>query len=154
MKAMGPIRRLLVFCCAAPLLAACATATGPSLKQQFGGLPEPPAGMGRLYVYRTAVPWMVALEPEVIVNGQSVGVARYDRFFFRDARPGRYEVFLTSDPDEPVYFTLAPGEARFVKAVVRWTITGTKLTGALIDETEGRREVESLKTVEDGGAED
>jgi len=151
---MRRIRRGLCLCCAAVLLAACAAATGPSLKQQFGGLPEPPAGMGRLYVYRTAVPWMVALEPEVIVNGKSIGVARYDRFFFRDARPGRYEVFLTSDPEEPVYFSLAPGEARFVKAVVRWTITGTKLTGALIDEAEGRREVETLKTVEESETQD
>ncbi len=127
-------------------LAACATATGPSMKQQYGGLLEPPAGMGRIYFYRTSVPWMATVKPDVIVNGKNVGTSRFDRYFFRDAQPGRYEVFLTSDPDRPIYFTLASGQVQFVKAVVRWTLIGTKLTAKVVEEAEGRQAVENLKT--------
>ena len=135
------------------LLGACAGAQGPSLKAQFGGLPKPPPDQGRIYFYRTDFPWMVAVEPDVIVNGRKVGTAQFDRFFYKDAKPGRYEVFLTSDPDKPVYFTVAPGESRFVKTVVRFALTGTKLTPAVIEAERGRNEVENLKTTTPAPAE-
>ena len=90
---------------------------------------------------------MAALEPDVIVNGRRVGTSRHDRFFYKDARPGRYEVFLTSDPDAPVYLELEAGEARFVKTVVRFALSGTKLTAKVMEQAEGRREVENRKTV-------
>ena len=108
-------------------------------------LAAPAAEHGRIYFYRSQVPLMVALAPEVIVNGREVGKADFDRVFYRDALPGRYEVFLASDPDNPLYFTLAPGELRFVKAVMKLGWGGTRLGAELVEEAVGRREIEEQR---------
>ena len=101
----------------------------------------PPPGQGRIYFYRSDLPLMAALAPEIVVNGRRIGQARYEAVFYRDARPGRYEVFLASEPDEPLYFTLSAGELRFVKAVVQIGLTGTRLAAELVEEVQARREI-------------
>ena len=105
----------------------------------------PPPGQGRIYFYRSNLPLMLALAPEVIVNGRRVGEAAYERVFYRDALPGRYEVFLASDPDAPLYIDLAAGELRFVKTVIDVGLTGTRLSAALVEESQGRREIEAQR---------
>lgn len=126
-------------------VAGCATPSSQPPLDLEVELSSPPAGEGRIVFYRNAVPFLVAVEPEIIVNGQKVGTAAFERYVYRDARPGRYEVFLTSDKDNPVYFTLRAGETRYVKAVFTIGITGTKLTASLIEEAEGRADLESLR---------
>lgn len=101
----------------------------------------PPPGRGRIYFYRSNLPVMLALAPEVIVNGRRVGQAAYETVFYRDARPGRYEVFVASDPDEPIYFSLAAGDLRFVKTVVEVGFAGTWLSAELVEEDKARREI-------------
>jgi hypothetical protein len=104
-------------------------------------LAAPQGEVGRIYFYRSDLPVMVALAPEVIVNGREVGKAGYEAVFYRDALPGRYEVFLETDPDHPVYFTLAPGELRFVKATMALDWGGTRMTVALVEPETARREI-------------
>lgn len=127
-------------------LAACAgrssdPAGAGSIVPDSEPLVRPAGEHGRIYFYRSQVPLMVALSPEVVVNGREVGKADYDAVFYRDALPGRYEVFLTSDPDNPIYFTLAAGELRFVKAVMKLGWSGTVLGVELVDEPVGRGEI-------------
>lgn len=105
----------------------------------------PPPGKGRIYFYRSDLPVMLALAPEVIVNGRRVGESAYESVFYRDARPGRYEVFLASDPDAPVYFDLAAGDLRFVKTVVDVGLGGTSLSAALVEEAKARREIKAQR---------
>ncbi len=130
------------------LLGACSGSPGPPPEHGTATAAPPPAltgNHGRIYFYRTAFPWMVAVEPDVIVNGQRVGSSRHDRYFHKDAAPGRYEVFLTSDPEHPLYLTVEAGRTRFVKTVVRFAATGTKLTAELVEESEARREIAALE---------
>jgi len=119
-------------------LAACARSESPQATLALEQVPAPAAGSGRIYFYRTDVPLLVAVEPDIIVNGRKVGKAAFERVFYRDAKPGRYEVFLTSDEDSPVYFNLAAGETRYVKAVIDVGVTGTRLRPELVEETEAR----------------
>ena len=117
------------------------SATSPTID-----LPSPPPpGQGRIYFYRSDLPLMVALAPEVIVNGRQIGEAAYEAVFYRDALPGRYEVFLASSPEEPIYFSLAAGDLRFVKTVVDIGLTGTSLTAELVEEAKARREIEAQR---------
>lgn len=136
-----------------PLLAACTQTSGPSLNQRYGGVPPPLEGLGRIYVYRDDFPLFPAVAPDVIVNGQKVGEAAFASLFYRDAAPGRYEAFLTSDEENPVYFYLAAGQSRFLKAVIDLRITGTKIGLELVPEAQGREESADLNT-ENGEAGD
>ncbi len=128
----------------AALLGACSGAQGPASAPPTAPPSAPSGDQGRIYFYRTAFPWMVGVEPDVIVNGQRVGSSRHDRFFHKDAAPGRYEVFLTSDPEHRLYLNVEAGRASFVKTVVRFAATGTKLTAELVAEAEARREITAL----------
>ena len=127
------------------VLAACARSGPPAATLALEEVPAPAADSGRIYFYRTDVPLLVAVEPDIIVNGQKVGAAAFERVFYRDAKPGRYEVFLTSDEDSPVYFTLAPGETRYVKAVIDVGFTGTRLRPELVEEGEARAAISQLR---------
>ena len=131
------------------LLAACTQPGGPSLNQRYGGVPPPPEGLGRLYVYRDDFPLFPAVAPDVIVNGRKVGEAAFASLFYRDAAPGRYEAFLTSDEENPVYFYLAAGQSRFLKAAIDLRVTGAKIVLELVPEAQGREEAADLNT-EDG----
>ncbi len=62
-----------------------------------GVLPAPNAGQGRIYFYRPRGSLFPAVEPDVIVNDRKVGVSVQGEAFYRDAYPGDYEIFLTSD---------------------------------------------------------
>ena len=131
----------------APLAACAAPAPNPAVLVVADDQPigPPPPGLGRIYFYRTDLPLMVALAPDIVVNGRRVGGAGYDQVFFRDARPGRYEVFLATDPENPVYLTLAAGELRFVKTAVDIGLGGTKLSAELVEEAAARREIEQQR---------
>ena len=126
-------------------LGACARSDPPGATLALEQVPAPAAGSGRIYFYRTDVPLLVAVEPDIIVNGRKVGAAAFERVFYRDAKPGRYEVFLTSDEDSPVYFTLAAGETRYVKAVIDLGVTGTRLRPELVEEAEARAAIAKQK---------
>ena len=100
-----------------------------------------PEGKARIVFYRTGVPFLIALEPEFVVNAKAVGRAVHDEVFVRDAFPGRYQVFMASDPETVLSFTLREGETKFIKAVIDFSITGSRISAAEVEETVGRREV-------------
>ena len=104
-------------------------------------LPLPPEGMARIYFYRTDSPFLIAKEPEVVVNGVAVGRIIYGEAFFRDARPGRYEAFIASDPENVLRFNVNPGDVVFIKAETIFSLGDSRLTGTNIPPEEGRQEV-------------
>ncbi len=125
-----------------------ACAVGPPLSETHGELPEASEGMGRIYFYRTDIPLLTALEPAVIVNSKLVGHSQHATVFYRDAMPGRYEVFLESDTENVLKFTIASGQVQFIKTFIDLEITGTELAIELVEEELGRQEVHSLTLLE------
>jgi hypothetical protein len=75
--------------------------------------------MARIFFYRTENPFLIALEPEIVVNGKAVGRAIHGDAFYRDAKPGRYEIFLAGD---------------------HFNIVGSHLTAVRVLESTGRPE--------------
>ncbi len=94
--------------------------------------------MARIYFYRTENPFLIALEPEIVVNGKAIGRAVHGQAFYRDAKPGRYEVFLAGDRENTLRFKAAPGERIYVKTEVDFNIIGSHLTAVRVMESEGR----------------
>lgn len=75
----------------------------------------------------------IALTPEVIVNGKSIGPSEVESAFFRDARPGRYQIFLSNDPENVVDFTVAGGEMHFLKVLFTVDEQGPRLKLQRVD---------------------
>jgi uncharacterized protein DUF2846 len=74
----------------AVIVAGCATG-GQKFKEMSSEMAAPPAGMGRIYFYRTSV-FGAAVQPEVKLNGEVVGKAVPQGFFYADRPPGDYTV--------------------------------------------------------------
>ena len=125
-------------------LAGCAgsgTAGGTTAGSSGQALPLPADGMARIFFYRTSNPFLFATEPEAIVNGQSVGQITYGEAFYRDAKPGRYEAFLESDPENVLHFYLRPGEVKFIRADAEFSLGDSRLTATEVPLEEGREDV-------------
>jgi hypothetical protein len=110
----------------------------------------PPPELARIYFYRQAQPLMVALVPDVIVNGKAVGDLSLGEVFFRDAKPGRYRVFLSGDPEHVVEFSLAAGEIGFVRCTLKIGFGTTRLTAETVAAEEATREITNLGNEGDG----
>jgi hypothetical protein len=82
-------------------LAGCAT--GPKFSEISSSINEPAADKGRIYIYRTAV-LGAAVQPEVKLNGEVVGKAVPNGFFYVDRGPG--DLSLTLDKDQTRYVRL------------------------------------------------
>ncbi len=136
--------------CILPALAACAGETrAPSRPaDSVGVLPEPNPDRGRIYFYRPRGLLFPAVEPDVIVNGRKVGVSVQGEAFYRDAYPGDYEIFLTSDRERFLILSIEPGRTKFVRTSVAFSLLGSRLTPKLVQEMRGRHEVRGLILVE------
>lgn len=111
------LRLLLLLLALAPTAAA----------EPMTAVEAPPPALARIYFYRQFTPLLIALSPEVIVNGKSVGDLSLGEVFFRDARPGRYRIFLAGDPEGVLELDLAAGEIGFVRATLRVGLTSTRI---------------------------
>ncbi len=142
---LSPLAALLL--CAVVLLAACAgEAREPADSAVV--LPAANAGQGRIYFYRPRGSLFPAVEPDVIVNGRKVGVSVQGEAFYRDAYPGDYEIFLTSDRERFLILSIEPGKTKFVRTSVAFSLMGPRFTPKLVRETRGRHEVGGLILVE------
>lgn len=87
----------------------------------------PPQGLARFYFYRLDEPLLLAVAPAVVVNGRTVGRLSRGALFFRDARPGRYEVFLADDARQAVTLRLAEGQIAYLRASLDIGLGTTRL---------------------------
>lgn len=149
---MKTLRRHAIECAAAAAVlatAACGTPDGPAIESAPAALAPPPAGLGRIYFYRTANPLLAMVTPEVVVNGAQVGVLYPGEVFYRDAEPGRYEVLVDTAAEDGVDFRLKAGTRRFVRVAPSWDFLGWNLSAGLIPRARAEDDLRGL-AVTDG----
>jgi Protein of unknown function (DUF2846) len=95
-------------------LGGCATG-GIKYTEMRSASPRLQSGHARIYFYRSGTPVGVAVQPDIKINGESVGTAIPGGFFFVDRRPGKYEITATTEVEEKVSVTLAAGETKYVQ---------------------------------------
>ena len=134
---------------AAALLAACNATFEPAAPPVVAApAPALTGDHARLYFYRPDDSLFPAIRPGVIINGRKVGVSVVGEAFYRDAHPGRYEIFLTSDDDDRLTLYLAPGEVRYVKTSIALGWLGPHLSPTSVESDQGARELQNLVLVE------
>jgi hypothetical protein len=138
MKRMPKWLGLLVIVLA---VAGCATG-GPKFKEMSPGMAAPAAGMGRIYFYRTVV-LGAAVQPEVKLNGEVVGKAVPQGFFYVDRPPGDYTVTTATEVEKKLTFTLDAGQVRYVRLSISVGIFVGRVYGELVDEAVAQKEMES-----------
>lgn len=106
-------------------LAGCA-APGPPFGAAAGAIPPVPAGMARMFIYRTLEPYETTQMANVYLNDQWVGASANGAVFYRDLRPGQYSITIPATEAYPNQFktiVLRPGETAYVRieSLSTWT---------------------------------
>jgi hypothetical protein len=115
-------------------------AAGPKYAEMEPQMAKLDAGKGRIYMYRTT-PLGMALQPEIKLNGQTVGVSKAGGFLWADREPGTYEVTTTTEVERKCSFTLESGQVRYVRFGVSMGFMVGHVYGELVDEAEGAKEI-------------
>lgn len=120
------------------LLAACAG--GPQFSQVQGGLAAPAADNGRIFFYRTTV-MGAAIQPSVKVNGEKVGDAAPQGFFYVDRPAGTYQVSISTEVTRTLSLTLEPGQTRYVRIELAWGFFVGHVYPELVEDSVGIAEI-------------
>ena len=126
-------------------LAGCAS--GPKYNDAVLELPAIPAGMERIWFYRTAVVG-AAVQPNVYLNGEAVGTAAPKGFFFADRPPGDYTVTTTTELEKKLTFKLEKGQPRYVRLDISMGLFVGHVYPVLVDDNEAREELSSTSYIQ------
>jgi hypothetical protein len=132
------------------LLSACAT-SGAKFSEIAASMPAAPAQMGRIYFYRTALIG-AAVQPDVKLNGEVVGKAVPNGFFYADRAAGNYQVATETEVERKLTFTLEPGQVRYVRLNISMGFFVGHVYGELVDEAKGRAEIADMRYTGKGTA--
>jgi Protein of unknown function (DUF2846) len=128
----------LVAVAASLLLSACAS--GPKFSEMSATLAAAKPEMGRIYFYRTALIG-AAVQPEVRLNGEKVGKAVPNGFFYVDRPAGNYQVVTETEVEKKLTFTLEAGQVRYVRLDISMGFWVGHVYGELIDEDTAKSEI-------------
>jgi hypothetical protein len=124
-------------------LGACAT-SGPRFSEATPGAATPAAGDGRIYVYRTAL-LGAAVQPEVKINGEVVGHATPNGYFYVDRKPGAYEITTTTEVERKLSLTLDKDQIRYVRLGISIGFFVGHVYPELVDTDVGVKELQDCR---------
>jgi hypothetical protein len=127
--------------CAFTLLAGCATG---GARYADVGAPKLAPDRGRIYFYRSAAIVGVAVQPDIKLNGESVGSAAPGGFFFVDRPRGNYVASSATEVEAKLAFTLAAGETKYVRTSISPGIIVGHMNFELISKSVAEGELASL----------
>lgn len=147
-------RALVGGCMVALALALAGCAQGPTFGEVAAGVPAPPQGQARIFVYRWLEPYVSTQWTTVYFNGLAVGNSGPGTVFYRDVPPGRYFISVRSVGLYPNQFktvVVAPGDTVYarVETLDTWATTRRgyfdTYVVSIIDPGRGRAEIEGLR---------
>ncbi len=110
----------------------------------MSAIPPASSGNGRIYVYRVSNEG-VTIRPHILLDGESVGRAIPNGFFYVDRPAGTYEISPANESDRTLSFSLEAGEEKFVRLHVNVTQTSWDAIPTLVDAEVGNRELTRTK---------
>jgi len=141
MKALARLSVLFVLF----LLVGCAT-TGPKFTELSSHITNVAPNLGRIYFYRTSV-LGAAIQPEVKINGEGVGKAVPNGFFYVDKVPGNYEIMTSTEVDRKLSLTLDGGQTRYVRLNISMGFFVGHVYPELVDLDVGTKEIQNCRYI-------
>jgi hypothetical protein len=143
---MKPFFKLIPILVLSLFMASCA-ATGPKFTELSSSIPTLPPDTGRIYIYRTTF-LGAAVQPEVKLNGEVIGKAVPEGFFYADRMSGDYEVLTSTEVDRRLSLTLNSGQVRYVRLDVSFGFFVGHVFPVLVEDEVGKKEIQECRQVE------
>jgi hypothetical protein len=122
-------------------LAGCAS--GPRFSETQVNQRPVAEGQGRVYFYRSQT-LGAAVQPNIYLNGQKIGVCEPDGVFFKDLPQGKYEATVGTEVTHKLTFVVNTGEEKFVKCYLTMGFFVGQPHLELVDSQTARSEIQSL----------
>ena len=126
------------------VLAACAS--GPKFAEVQDKLAARPADTGRIYIYRTAIIG-AAVQPSVKLNGEVIGSAVPQGFFYVDRPAGNYELSTSTEVTRNLSLSLEPGQTRYVRLGISVGFAVGHVYPELVEDSVGSVEIQQCHYV-------
>ena len=85
------------------------------------------------------------MQPDVMLNGEKIGDATAEGFFYVDKPPGPYEMVTSTEVDRKLSFILDKGQTRYVRLEVSMGFFVGHVYPELVDNEEGEKEILDCK---------
>jgi hypothetical protein len=126
------------------LLSGCAS--GTTFKEYASSIPTIAPESGRIYVYRKSA-FGAALQPSIRLNGEIVGKAVPQGFFFIDRPAGSYEVSASTEAKRSLTLNLESGDERYVRLEAKFGVLIGTIKPVLVENSVGKEEITKTKYV-------
>ncbi|MBB6582011.1 DUF2846 domain-containing protein [Ralstonia solanacearum] len=135
-------RKLLL--CAATLVTVAGCASGPSYREMAGSIPTLSPQNGRVYFFRSSSMVGAAMQPDIKLNGQTVGESTPGGFFYVDRPAGRYTVSTATETEKTLSLSLDAGETKYVRTSVSVGLLAGRVVPTLEDAAVAQKAIEGL----------
>lgn len=142
---MKPLAKIGCVALVCLMLGACATG-GQKYAEVSKSVPTLPPGEARIYVYRVAGLGL-AVQPEVKLNGEVIGRAQPNGFFYVDRKPGACEITTTTEVERKLSLVLEAGQTRFVRLGISIGFFVGHVYPELVDNDVGEKEIRDLSLI-------
>ena len=142
---MKKVPRLSLLILLSALLGACAT-TGPKFAEFSPQMSAVSPDLGRIYLYRATI-LGAAIQPEVKLNGNVIGKAVPNGFFYVDEVPGNYEIVTSTEVDRKLSLTLDAGQTRYVRLNISLGFFVGHVYPELVDLDVGQKEIHDCRYI-------
>lgn len=135
----------LAFFVMALIFSGCAT-SGPKYIEMVPDMTKLAPDLGRIYIYRTTV-LGAAIQPDVKLDGEVVGAAQPNGFFYADRGAGTHEIMTSTEVDRKLTLTLDKGEVRFVRLNISMGFFVGHVYPELVEPLVGEKEIQDCRYI-------
>ena len=139
---MKKILGLFALVTAAALFTGCAS--GPKYSTIKSTFPPLAQDSGRIYFYRNSI-LGAAVQPAVKLNGNEVGTAKADGFFYVDRPAGNFTVETSTEVTRRLSLMLDTNQTRYVKLNISMGFFVGHVYPELVDNVTGEKEIIECK---------
>jgi hypothetical protein len=137
------ILKLAAIAAVAAVLGGCA-ASGAKYQEMASSMPSLKAGDGRIYFLRSSSMVGAAIQPDIRLNGQVVGVSKPGGFFYVDRPAGTYSAATSTEVEKTASFALASGETKYLRTSPSLGVLVGRIVVELESPEKARAELPSL----------
>jgi Protein of unknown function (DUF2846) len=129
---------LLLIAGSSALMTGCAS--GPKYGEIKASFPALAPDNGRIYFYRIAE-LGAAVQPDVKLNGEVVGTAKPEGFFYVDRPPGNYTVETSTEVKRQLSLELDKNQTRYVRLNISLGFFVGHVYAELVEDAIGEKEI-------------
>ncbi len=128
------------------ILALTGCASGPTYNEYASSIKSATSDNGRIYLYRTTA-LGAAVQPSIRLNGEIIGKAQPQGFFYVDRPAGQYEISASTEAKRSLSFNLDAGDEKYVRLEMKMGFFAGHVKPVLVDTGVGKEEIKKTKYI-------